>query len=347
MFKPAWWLPGRHLQTIWLNLVTQKKTVTCKPVILPLADGDELELSMFPAANDSAPVVLLLHGMEGSVQSPGIQLMLKKIEEQGWHAVVMHFRNCGLQVNKTAGFYHAGSSADLDRCVRYLVKLYQRPIAGIFSLSLGANVMVRWLADTPDADKLCLAAVGVSLPLNLHDTAQAANDGFNRFYQHRVLTSYKRHLRRKPEFQQGESRHRLHQVTTMFDFDRDYTAPLHGFNSVESYYQSCSSYQYLDQVGLPTLIINAQNDPIVPFTSALQQAGCFDFPQVEFEYHRRGGHLGFIEGNTPFTARYYPAHRAINFIKRVINKESYRYEPLFKDDLGLSKNRDERRDQHG
>ncbi len=336
-YKPAWWLPNRHLQTIWPSIFWRNPFVDCQQEWLTLPDGDEVELALLSSGDRQAPTVLLLHGMEGSAGSPGIQRMLAAVKAQGWNAAVMHFRNCGERPNKSAGFYHAGSTADLDCCVRHLVKRHNSPLVGIFSLSLGANVMIRWLAETKDAQQLCRSGIGVSLPLDLHSTAAAANSGFNRLYQFRVLQSYKQNLLRKPEFFQDlEQRKQLLATPTMFDFDRDYTAPRHGFDSVEEYYDSCSSYQYIPAVKIPTLIINAKNDPIVPAIDELTGQGEKQLNNAVIEYHSSGGHLGFIEGASPFKASYYPARRAISFINEYMNKECYSNEPISTHDPALS-----------
>jgi predicted alpha/beta-fold hydrolase len=307
-FKPAWWLLGPHLQTLWPVFFRRKLTLNITTERLELVDGDFLDLAW---VGNSGPIVLLLHGLNGSIESPYINGMLAAIEHQGWRGVVMHFRGCSTESNRLARSYHSGETADLLTVLNELVvREPQTPIC-IVGYSLGGNVLLKALGTCkiPSAVK---AAVAVSIPFELAKTAQHMSTGLAYLYQRHLVrglvTSYKR------KFKNIAGPQNLLAVTklqTFWQFDDAVTAPLHKFKDAAEYYQLSSSRQYLKNISLPTLIIHARNDPFTNADSLPQPSEVS--AKVSLNLTNDGGHVGFITGNYPWRPIYWLEQQIINY----------------------------------
>lgn len=312
-FKPAWWLKNSHLQTIWPVLL--RKTIKNLPLErerLELPDGDFLDLDWVGKAEVGRPLVLILHGFEGSIESHYAKSMLRSLRQQGWRGVFMHFRGCSGEPNRLVKGYHSGETQD----VAYLVGEIRRrepntPIAGI-GYSLGGNVLLKWLGETGQQNPLC-AAVAVSVPFELQKAAVRIQSGFSRFYQWYFLRCLRHRLNKKCEqvpFPVAVSGWTA--MRTIYDFDNAYTAPVHGFENAENYYQIASSRQYLNQIQVPTLLVHAKDDPfmtadVVPTRDELSEA-------VTLEVSESGGHVGFVAGRYPWRPEYWLEKRIPDYL---------------------------------
>lgn len=311
-FKPAWWLPGPHLQTIWANRVRRKPAVTLVRERIELEDGDFIDLDW----NDQqqGPLILILHGLEGSSDSNYAAGILRSFSQRGWSAVVMHFRGCSGEANRLARRYHAGETSDLTRIVELLRQ--RHPDRPLFALgySLGGNVLLKWLGETGENNPIT-AALAISVPYKLADCAERLNHGFSQVYQKILLAVMKRATRQKYARRNDIDLRIIKQQRTIRDFDNSITAPLHGFTDVEHYYGSASSYQYLNQISTPTLLLHAQNDPFMwPSTLPIEN----DLSdQVTLELSQYGGHVGFVSGS-PFKSMYWLEQRIPEYIESFI-----------------------------
>lgn len=303
-FKPAWWLKNSHLQTIWPVLVRkQVKDLPLERERLELPDGDFLDIDWVGKSEVGRPLVLILHGFEGSIESHYAKSMLRSLREQGWRGVFMHFRGCSGEPNRLVKGYHSGETQDVAYLVEQIRKREPKTrIAGI-GYSLGGNVLLKWLGETGAKNPLC-AAVAVSVPFELHKAAERIQSGFSRFYQWYFLHCLRRRLYKKCE--QVPFPVALlgwNQMRTIFDFDNTFTAPVHGFENAEDYYQTASSRQYLSKIQVPTLLVHAKDDPfmtadVVPTADELS-------PCVRLEVSESGGHVGFVGGRYPWCPEYW------------------------------------------
>ena len=184
-FKPAWWLPGPHLQTLWPNLLRHPR-IAVRRERLELPDGDFLDLDW--STGSSGPLVVILHGLEGSSRSPYAAGLLNALQRRGWRGVVMHARGCSGEPNRLPRGYHAGDTADLDYCVRELRRREPHTPLAVVGYSLGGSVLLNWLAET-SVPRDIAAAVAVSVPFRLEDTAERLQRGFSRLYQRALLRS--------------------------------------------------------------------------------------------------------------------------------------------------------------
>jgi hypothetical protein len=309
-FRPAWWLPNAHLQTLWPTLFRPGLKAALRRERLELPDGDFLDLDW--TAGDTGPVVVVLHGLEGSSRSPYAQGMLSALQERGWRAVLMHFRGCSGEPNRLVRWYHSGETSDLAFVIEWLRQREpEAPLAAV-GYSLGGNVLLKWLGERGEQAPLA-AAVAVSVPFDLKKCAIRLEKSFSCLYQWKLLRSLQRNIRRKFSLLPCPvALADLHRVKTFREFDDLVTAPLHGFASADDYYARSSSRQYLEGIRIPTLILHALDDPFmtpdaVPGSSELS-------PSVTLELSERGGHVGFVEGNWPWTPNHWLERRIPRYL---------------------------------
>lgn len=309
-FKPAWWLLNGHLQTIWPVLTRRHKKVPTKRERLELPDGDFIDLAWAGAEN--GPIILVLHGIAGCLDSPYAQGILHTIIQRKWRGLFMHFRGCSGSPNRLARFYHSGETGDL----RYLINEIHRrepntPLAAI-GYSLGGNVLLKWLAENNRQDLLS-AAVAVSVPFELKKAAGRLNKGFSRIYQWWLLRELKELINTKFKHTPAPiDLGNINKLNSFLEFDDKVTAPLHGFIDGDDYYHRASSRSDLKHIKVPTLILQARDDPFItpdanPELSELSQ-------YVTLELHEKGGHVGFIEGVFPWQPVYWLEDRIVEYL---------------------------------
>lgn len=314
-FRPAWWLPSPHLQTLWSPFCRQAPLLTRRRERLWLADGDFLDLDWHGPHGSQAPVALVLHGLTGSSSSLYVLGLQQRLAERGWASVALNWRGCSGEPNRLPRAYHSGASDDLAEVIAHLQASHpQAPLAAV-GYSLGGNVLLKYLGETGAASPL-MAAVAVSVPFRLDQCADRIGMGFSRVYQAHFIRNMIAYVQNKQQHFQREGAldhlqslqalGSLHGMRTFWDFDGRITAPLHGFTDAQDYYRRASSRYYLDGIRVPTLLIQAEDDPFV-FPRSLPGAGELS-SSTHFELHAHGGHVGFIDGS-PRLPGYYLERR--------------------------------------
>lgn len=309
-FKPAWWLPNSHLQTIWPVLCRRRVELPLRRERIELPDGDFIDLD-WVERHDKGPLVLMLHGLEGSIESHYAKGMLQTITECGWRSVFMHFRGCSGEPNRLSRGYHSGETGDVSHVVKLLQKREKNLTIAAIGFSLGGNVLLKWLGET-QKDNPLKAAIAVSVPFELNKAAVRIQKGFSKFYQWYFIKCLRDRLSQKFNKGEGLDPSLLYQVNTMFEFDDKITAPLHGFEGVQEYYSIASSRQYLRNIKVPTLILHAKDDPfmsedVIPEPHELS-------PCVQLEVTDTGGHVGFVSGKYPWRPEYWLEKRVPVFL---------------------------------
>lgn len=315
-FKPAWWLPGPHLQTLWPTFCRRPiKTLSIENERLELQDGDFLDLA-WVGKQQSGPIILLLHGLEGSVNSPYVQGMLNAIHQRHWRGVLMHFRGCSGEPNRLSRSYHSGDTQDFDRLVEVLKTREPQVSLAAVGFSLGGNVLLKWLGESKQNASL-KAAAAVSVPYELHKASDRIQQGLSRFYEKHFLKCLDQRLAYKFILQPPPIElPPLSEIKSMWEFDEKVTAPLHGFTDARDYYSQSSSRQFLNKIQVPTLLIHSKDDPfmspdIIPGSHELSEC-------VKLEVTESGGHVGFISGHAPWRAHYWLEERIPDFLKDFI-----------------------------
>ncbi|MDN3520875.1 hydrolase [Halomonas ramblicola] len=295
-FQPPPGLANRHVQTLLPRLLPRRR-LSCHREILELPDGDFVELAWAkpaPAAAD-APIFVLFHGLEGSVDSPYARALLAMAAGLGWRAVLMHFRGCGRQPNRLPRAYHSGDTADAYWLIGQLAHRYPRALKVAAGVSLGANMLLKLVAEQ-GGDGLDLAgAIAIAAPLDLAASADSIHHGFARLYERQLLASLKARVApRLATLPLALDRADLARVASLRDYDEAVTAPLHGFDGADDYYRRASAGPRLGDLELPTLLLHAADDPFMPPDLFERVPAPSDAVRVEVTRH--GGHVGFVEG---------------------------------------------------
>ncbi|SHE61662.1 hypothetical protein SAMN04487965_0278 [Microbulbifer donghaiensis] len=299
-FSPAKGLGNCHLQTVFARFHRSEAWIQTDRRWYATPDGDRLAVHTPRQLRDdpAAPLVLVLHGLEGSVASPYAQGLMENLLKSGFQVAVMHFRGCGGIPNKLPRAYHSGDSED----PRWLLSEFRNqfpntPLMAV-GYSLGGNVLLKMLGEDGQDSPLA-AAVAVSAPLDLHACSRRINSGLSRVYQRHLLTCLRRSLRHKasdpclaaalPDLDDGAY------FANFRHFDDAFTAPLHGFRDVDDYYTRASSKPLLKDIRVPTMIINAVDDPFICPSALPAKAEVSS--EVQLQISEKGGHVGFISGS--------------------------------------------------
>ncbi|MCC6195944.1 MAG: alpha/beta fold hydrolase, partial [Burkholderiales bacterium] len=294
------WLPGAHAQTIWPFLL-KRPDVAYRRERVETADGDFWDFDWLAnPARAGAPLVVLFHGLEGGAQSHYALQLMQHVAAQGWRGLVPHFRGCSGEANRKPRAYHSG---DYEEVGAILAAIRERagvptPLA-VVGVSLGGSAFLNWLGREGDAARRTLrAAATVSVPLDLMAAGIAIGQGLNRIYTRHFLATLKpKALAIAQRFPGLLDPARVARARSMWDFDDAVTAPMHGFAGADDYWTRASSKSWLASVALPTLVLNARNDPFVPAASL---PGPGDVSRaVTLEQPAEGGHAGFLTGPAP------------------------------------------------
>lgn len=327
-FQPAWWLPGPHGQTLWAALVRRRARPPLERERVELPDGDFVDLDWAAPRADlrpDPPIVLVLHGLEGSSDSRYARGMLAALARAGWRAAMLHFRGCSGSPNRLARSYHSGDTGDLAFVIGALAARFPCARLGAVGFSLGGNVLLKWLGETADANPLRVAAA-VSVPFALGRCADRLEQGFSRAYQWWLMRSMRSSvLAKAPLLADRLDLDRARRSRSFREFDDRVTAPLHGFASADDYYARSSSRGYLRAIAVPTLIVHARDDPFM-YPEVVPEAAEVS-PAVRLAITGRGGHVGFVEGAWPGRARYWLEEAIPDFLRPYLTGERERAVP--------------------
>ncbi len=310
-YRAPTWLLGAHAQTIY-PLLIKSPAPAYRRERWDTPDGDFIDLDWIDGP-PGAPLVVLFHGLEGSSHSHYAREVMQAVAAHGLCGVVPHFRGCSGEANRMPRAYHSGDYLEIDWILRRLQVLHpQRPrfAAGV---SLGGNALLKWLGKSgADAVAVVDAAAAVCAPLDLTAAGESLGRGFNRLvYAQNFLQTLKRNALAKLVRHPGLlDRERVLAARTLYDFDDAVTAPLHGFRSASDYWVRASSKPWLRRIRVPTLIVNARNDPFLPAAALPTETQVSKY--VTLEYPAQGGHVGFVSGPPPGRLHWLP-ERVLGF----------------------------------
>lgn len=318
-FKAAWWLANSHGQTLYPTLTRRIQAPVDLIERIELPDGDFIDLAWaLNGLSSDAPLVILLHGLGGSVQSTYAAGLMHAFNRSGWRALLMHFRGASAEPNRLARAYHSGDTGDLNYLLNCLAEREPQTKKAIVGVSLGGNVLLKWLGERGQ-QSLVDAAVAVSVPFQLRLVADRISTGFSRIYQGYLLRRLKRVFERKKIIFKDEDMPQalrdMHKWQCFWTFDEYVTAPLNGFPHVHAYYNESSSRGYLSKIATKTLIIHSIDDPfmtpeVIPSADELSK-------YITLELSAKGGHVGFISGNLPGKPIYWLERRIPEYLKQV------------------------------
>jgi predicted alpha/beta-fold hydrolase len=306
-YRAPWWLPGGHLQTIYARYRGAASDVCYRRERWQTPDDDFIDLDWLDAPESADKLLVLFHGLEGCSRSHYALTMMSMARQCGWRAVVPHFRGCSGEPNRLARSYHSGDSQEINWILRRLKE--RHPHAEIFALgvSLGGNMLLKWLGEQGAAAcGIVQRAAAVSVPLDLLVAARGLDCGANRLiYTRHFVRTLKRKILAKMAAHGLQLDARLvRRASTFREIDDLYTAPVHGFRDAEDYWIRSSAKPWLKHIEVPTLLINACNDPFLPPSALPAQAEVS--AAVERLYPDTGGHVGFVTGRFVGDLRWLP-----------------------------------------
>lgn len=302
------WLPGGHLQTIYPATRVAKPQVAYRRERWEAGDGDFIDVD-FVDGEPGQPLVVLFHGLEGSSGSHYARALMAALAALGWSGAVPHFRGCSGEPNLAPRFYHSGDAPEINWILR---RLRERTTGKLYAVgvSLGGNALLRWLGEWQHEAEIVDAACSVSAPLDLARGGAALSSGFNMLYTRMFLRTLKpKCLAKLEQFPGLFDRHALLGARDLYAFDNVVTAPLHGYRDTDDYWNRASAKHVLNDITVPTLVLNALNDPFLPGVHLPRSAS----KAVTLEYPSTGGHVGFVAGSLPGRIDWLP-QRLLHFL---------------------------------
>ena len=294
-YRPPAWLRGAHLQTIHPALFRKVAPVTLRRERLELEDGDFLDLEWYGGSGNR--LAILSHGLEGSPRANYIQAMARALVKRGWDVLAWSLRGCGDEPNRLPAFYHSGKTGDLETIIRHALSVHPAEWIDLIGFSLGGNLTLKYLGERGgEIHPKIRRAVAFSAPCDLACCAASLGQPENAIYMERFLKTLRAKVREKHgRFPERFDLTGLEKMRTFTEFDGRFTAPLNGFRDAEDYWKRSSSRPFLPAIAIPTLLVNAQNDPFLG-------PSCYPREEAEASTHlhleipAEGGHVGFGAG---------------------------------------------------
>lgn len=311
LYKAPAWIGGKHAQTIIPALFRKVVGVTYQRERIKTEDEDFLDIDW--SCQGHKRLVIFSHGLEGSSRQAYILGMVQAFNSQGWDALAWNFRSCSGELNSTLRIYHGGSINDLHTVVMRALQENRYTEISLVGFSLGGNITLKYLGDTAETlPKEVKSACVISVPCDLYACARSLSVGINRIYLNRFLVTLKAKMLLKAKLHPGHfSGVKIEKIQDFIDFDNQITAPLCGFKDAVHYYIECSSKRSIPHIKIPTLIVNAQNDPFL-HPSCFPHEECQKSASVIFESPYDGGHQGFIKRE--ISGSYWSEERAVKFL---------------------------------
>lgn len=311
-YKAPLWIGGKHAQTIIPSLFRKVTGVEYVRERIATDDHDFLDLDWSRIGSDK--LIILSHGLEGSARQPYVLGMVKEFNARGWDAMGWNFRGCSGEPNYTIRYYHGGSSFDLKAVIDHATKEKKYKHICLVGFSLGGNITLKYLADykmhlPKELERACV----FSVPCDLYACARALSHGINRIYLKSFLVTLKEKMIKKATLHPGLFSHiDFDKIQDFIEFDNQITAPLYGFKDAVHYYVECSSKYSISHIEVPTLIVNALNDPFL-HPCCFPREECHKSSHVFLENPIDGGHQGFIKDRIHGT--YWSEERAVKFFE--------------------------------
>lgn len=321
-YQPPAFLFNGHLQTIIPSQFRIVRDLAYERIKIRTQDEDFLLLDWSKQGNSK--LAIISHGLEGDSLRPYMRGMARAFNRAGYDALAWNFRGCGGEINKVAGFYHSGATHDLKTVVDHVRQHHDYQEIVMVGFSLGGNLMLKYLGENgkqlPGEIK---AGIAISVPLDLNACATQIALASNFIYSWRFVRNLKKKIRAKVQIMPTDRIHdgcrpdvlsteHLGKIKSIKQFDEYYTAPLHGFIDATDYYEKCSSLHFLKDIEVPTLMLNAKNDPFLADNCYFDESS-LPGQNIYFAAPEEGGHCGFMQKNVQKHDNFWSEEMAIQF----------------------------------
>ena len=314
-FRAPWWAAGPHRQTLMARVLRPDNGPPTVRERLETPDGDFFDVDWSAEPGPNAPVVVVLHGLEGSSRRRYVQSVCRSLFDRGVRTAAINFRGCSGEANRALRFYHSGDTADLAWFLDEIARRHPDRRRGAVGFSLGGNVVLKYAGERSDGGRDSIDALAaMSVPYDLDASAALIERSFmGRQYSAYFLRSLHRKIEMKRErLAEVLDMGALDTVTTIRGFDDAATAPLNGFANAADYYARSSSNRFLAGIRVPTLLLHAEDDPFLPVAS-IPRAVAAENPHLHLVVSKRGGHVGFLEGR-PWAPRFWGESAIADFM---------------------------------
>lgn len=326
-FQPRRYLHNGHLQTIFGNYLPRKNSLPAPEAqLVEVSPATDYQISSQvlchchwqPADVRAArPTAIIVHGLEGSSNSQYVIGNANKLWRAGCNVVRMNMRNCGGTEALAPTLYHSGLSGDVDAVMRFFVDLHQLQSVALIGYSMGGNLVLKLAGDLGKNPPAQLRAViGVSPVIDLAPSSDALHLWQNRVYEKKFVRAMLRRFRRKASlFPRAFDPNRAVGISSLRDFDERIIALYAGFSGAEDYYHRVAAARVIDQITVPTLILNSADDPFIRIAPDTREKIMAN-PNITFLETAQGGHCAFLAQPDPATNYdgYWAEHTLLRFI---------------------------------
>jgi uncharacterized protein len=308
-YNPPLVFKNGFVSIVYSGLARRVNSISQQRERITLSDGDFLDLDWSFSKEKTNKLIIVLHGLEGNAQRSYMLGVAKIFNNNKTDVVCVNFRSCSGEINLKFRSYHSGATEDLEDVVQHIISTKKYSEIYLNGFSLGGNVTLKYLGEERSIPSQIKAAVAISVPCNLYGSCVELHKFKNVLYHDMFKKYLKDKLKQKQkQFPKLVSTVDINKIKTLKDFDDVYTSKAHGFKDALDYYEKSSSLQFLNNISIPTLLINAENDSFLssecyPIKEAKTNSNLF------LEMPKYGGHVGFYDRNNV----YYNEKRALEF----------------------------------
>ncbi|MEM1119656.1 MAG: alpha/beta fold hydrolase [Bacteroidota bacterium] len=301
-----------HAQTILPSMFRKIPQPTYERERLELADGDFVDLDWLRA--DTAKLIILTHGLEGSSERHYVKETAKLFHEKDWEALAWNCRSCSGEMNRNLRMYNHGDLEDISAVINYAFSRKKYETVVLAGYSMGGNISMKYLGvNGKSVPKNIKASINFSAPTDLNSSAKLLDKKRSWFYSNRFRKKIWKKIQIKAaQYPNVVDLANYKKVRIWEDFDTYFTAPVNGFESAQAFYEFASAKNFMDNISIPTLLVNAQNDPILtPACNPVDLAK--KNKHFYLEMPKQGGHVGFSMKNSDYS---YMALRGWEFVNK-------------------------------
>lgn len=314
-YRPPHLFKNAHLQTIYPTLFRRVPIITEERQRIETQDGDFLDLD-WARNSGGTQLAILTHGLEGHSRGHYTQGMARALTQSNWDILAWNFRGCSGEPNRQLQSYHSGATGELQIVLDHVLATTNYTRIALIGFSLGGNLTLKYLGDrgTSLNPRICGSAC-LSVPCDLATSAKQLERWQNRIYMARFMRSLRAKVREKAtRFPDALDLDKLDRMRTFAEFDDRYTGPIHGFKNANDYWTQCSCLSGLSRITVPTLLINALDDPFLSPECFPHEAAQTN-PYLILKTPQHGGHLGFVEFNK--ASEYWSERQVVSFLKNL------------------------------
>ncbi len=309
-YIPSFPFKNGHFSTIYSAKLRPSPSLIQQRERIQLPDGDFMDIDWSFSKKTSDKVAILLHGLEGNAQRTYMKGQAKILNQKGWDAAAVNFRGCSGEVNLSYQSYNAGKTDDLEAVINFILKKDSYNEIALVGFSLGGNLLLKYLGERESFPKEIKKAVAISTPLSLKGSLESLNEFSNWVYRNSFLKNLRKKYKTKmKDFPEKMTASDYKKITSLLEFDNVYTAPAHGFKDAFDYYEKNSSLQFLPNIEIPVLVLNARNDSFLS-SECYPTELASKMKNLHLEIPKYGGHVGFHQTNK----LYYSEKRSMQFL---------------------------------